>query len=196
MTIVRNTKIPHNPRILKGQKNHRAADVVVPSVKGLRTIRPSVLGIAERAELIRSGITMIQTARAVAMKTGDTELAALANSPRLKKALDTSIKRLSRDADSILRAQLATSNDNPEDLVRLLGTGPVNTPHNSYDPSTISGTDAAQVARIQNARFSTAQDVAEARGALNPARVAAGLGDEVPDDVYAFMGDLSKRTSK
>lgn len=187
-TRIVNIKLPGNKRV---PSKRRAADTVAPSVKGLRSVRPSVIGIAERADLLRSGITMIQTARAVAAKTGDAELGALANSAKLDKALDAAIKHLGRDADSILRTTLATSNDDPEAQAQSFGSGSVNTPHNSNDPAAVSGQDA-QIRQIRNARFSIAHDVAEARGALNPARVAAGLGDEVPDDVYAFMGDLSK----
>lgn len=139
VTRVTNTLIPHNSRIVKARKR-RAADAVVPSVKGLRTIHPSVVGIAERADLIRSGITMIRTARAVSAKTGDAELAALANNPKLMKAIDAAIKRLGRQADSILRTTLATSNDDPEHLDH---PGTLNTPHNSNDQSAVSGQDSA-----------------------------------------------------
>lgn len=169
-------KIPKNVR-----KSRAALDTIVPSVKG----------IALRAATLKAGITVLQTARAVAAKTGDTELAALVNSPKLNKALDAAIKRLSRQADSILRATLATKNDNPEAQVQSIGSGSVNTPHNCNDPSAVSGQDAA-VRQIQNARFSVAMDVAAALGMVNPARVAAGLGDEVPDDVYEHMKSLSK----
>lgn len=184
-TRIINIKLPGSKRV---PSKRRAADAVVPGVKGLRTIRPSVIGIAERADLIRSGVTMLQTARAVAAKTGDAELAALANSPKLNKALDAAIKRLGRQADSILREQNAASNDDPEDLDH---TGTANAPTEG-DPKAITGMDAAQVTRIRHARFSMAADQAAALGAYNPARVALGLPDEVPDDVYAFMGDVSK----
>ncbi|MFP6557509.1 hypothetical protein WJ542_04070 [Paraburkholderia sp. B3] len=177
-TIVRNTKIPNNPRIVKGQKRRAALDAVTPSVKGL----------AQRAAVLHAGIATIKAARDVAEKTGNTELAALANNPKLNKAIDAAIKRLGRDAASILRTQLANSNDDPEDLDH---TDTANTPTEG-DPNAITGQDAAQIRQIRHARFSTAADQAAALGAYNPARVALGLPDEVPDDVYAFIGDVSK----
>lgn len=235
-TIVRNTKIPHNPRIVKGQKRRAALDAVTPSVKGL----------AQRAAVLHAGIATIKAARDVAEKTGNTELAALANNPKLNKAIDAAIKRLGRDAASILRTQLANSNDDPEDLVSGQDTDFVRSILNENEVLKASGEatvkrtakvesaaetamkviqrelakgksieearaaareavlsqhaeaaksaglDAAQVARIRHARFSVAQDTAAARGAYNPARVALGLPDEVPDDVYAFISDVSK----
>lgn len=163
------------------RSRQRALDAIAASkpitLAALDAVAPSVKGLAARAATLKAGITMIQTARAVAAKTGDAELAALANSPKLNKALDAAIKRLGRDADSILREQNAQQNTDDPTQAALVGQ------------------DAA-IRQIQRARFSTAMDVAEANGALNPSRVAAGLGDEVPDDVYAFMGDPDKSASK
>jgi len=165
-----------------------ALDAVTPSVRGIATRK--LAGLSARASVIVDGIRVIKAARDVAAKTGHAELAALANSPKLNKALDAAIKRLGRDADSILRTQLATSNDDPENLDH---TGSANMPTEG-DPSVVTGMDAAQVRQIRHARFAIAMDVAEANGAYNPARVAAGLGDEVLSDeaIYAFMGDRSK----
>jgi hypothetical protein len=191
-TRIINIKLPGKKRV---PSKRRAADTVVPSVKGIRSMTPSVISLTKRASVIADGLRVIKAARDVAAKTGNAELAALVNSPRLNKAIDAAVKRFGRDADSILRTMLATSNDDPLEAAQAFGSGSVNTPHNSGDPLVAAGLDAwegggmdaAKIQQIRNARFSVAQDQAEALGAVNPARIAAGLPDDVDFDPVATM---------
>lgn len=187
VTRISHDRIPHNPRVVRARGKRKAHDTVTPSTRGIRTIAPSTIGIADReyfgrvmkvAQAAGEALVICQklraTGNAAAMKTAD---AAIKPIGKLLKALD-----------SVMREYLAQSNDDP---TKFDHTGTANAPTEG-DPNAVTGLDAAQVTRIQNARFSTAMDVAEAQGAYNPARVAAGLGDEVPDDLYAFMGNLPK----
>lgn len=209
-TIQRNILIRDRLNVKQNAKpqprSRRTADAVAPGVIGIRAVNPSTVGTAEKRRLAKLGVIANQAvviargldaiikARDSAEASGVPELnklVALATGPRMAALINKAVDHLAEQADSILREQNAASNDDPEHLDH---TGTFNTPTEG-DPSAASGMDAAQITRIRHARFSTEMDVAEARGAFNPARVAAGL-DDVPDDVYAFMGDPDKSTSK
>ncbi|WP_322040795.1 hypothetical protein [Burkholderia diffusa] len=94
-------KIPHNQRVPRN-KAKAARDAVTPSVRGIRSVTPSVRGIADRARGIATGLNVLLTARKLATAHGDAELAALAEDPKVMKALDRAIKRLGRDVDRFL----------------------------------------------------------------------------------------------
>ncbi|WP_157376347.1 hypothetical protein [Burkholderia ubonensis] len=121
-TIVRNVQLGHhlNIRVNKGantvNKKRRAADVVVPTVKGLRSIVPSVKGMQDRKYFaqalkktagIARGLDVILTARRLAVATGDEGLAELANDPKIIEAMKTALKRIGRDVDWLVREQVA-----------------------------------------------------------------------------------------
>lgn len=72
--------------------------------------------MASRASVIADGIAVIKAARDVAEKTGNAELAALANNPKLNKAISDAVRHLGKSADSILRDYLASANDDPSKL--------------------------------------------------------------------------------
>ncbi|WP_175720766.1 hypothetical protein [Burkholderia anthina] len=93
-----NDKIPHNQRVPRN-KARAARDAVIPSVRGIRSVTPAILGIADRARGIATGLNVLLTARKLAAATGDDELAELTNDPKVMKALDRAIKRLGRDVD-------------------------------------------------------------------------------------------------
>ncbi|WP_261525993.1 hypothetical protein [Burkholderia multivorans] len=111
-TLMIHDKIPHNQRVPRN-KAKAARDAVTPSVRGITGITPSVRGIALRkitgsgpvadalrkATKIAVGLDALVTAQKLAAETGDAELAALVNSPKLVKAVDRAIKRLGRDVD-------------------------------------------------------------------------------------------------
>ncbi|MFP6558890.1 hypothetical protein WJ542_11305 [Paraburkholderia sp. B3] len=186
-TRIVHDKIPRNPRVVRARGKRTAQDTVTPSTRGIRTIAPSTIGIQDREYFSR-----VMT---VAQAAGDAlaicqKLRATGDAAAMKTA-DAAIKpigKLLKSLDSVMREYVANSNDDPEDLDH---SGTANAPTEG-DPNAITSQDAAQVARIRHARFSTAAEQAAALGAYNPARVALGLPDEVPDDVYAFIGDVSK----
>jgi len=119
-TTVRNNKIPSNHRKPSMTKNRSTKDAVSPSVRGIKTIIPSTVGIAERAryeyrKLTRDAEIIVDTLRLVraAQRTGDASLIAATKPliPMIQKALD----KLARAADSLARETAATSNeDKPE----------------------------------------------------------------------------------
>ena len=113
--IQRSTKIPHNKRV-------PSKDAVLPTVKGIRTIIPSTLGIADRARFgkyvkaadsLVHGLDAIIKIRNSDEAQQDPELAALANDPRLAKAIDRAISKLAAGVDSLVREYQATSTDDP-----------------------------------------------------------------------------------
>ncbi|PLZ01968.1 hypothetical protein CY652_13135 [Burkholderia sp. WAC0059] len=159
-------------------RSRRTTDTVSPSVRGIRTIAPSTIGIADREYFSRIA--------KVAQAAGDAlaicqKLRATGDATAMKTA-DAAIKPIGKlldSLDSILREQNAQQNtDDPEQTVT-----------ETHGTSAVS---AASDAAIRHARFSVAQDNAEALGAVNPARLAAGLPDDVPEDVYEHMKNLSK----
>lgn len=120
VTRVTQSKIPSNHR-KPNMKNRNAKDAVSPSVRGLKTIIPSTVGIAERAryergrKLARDAAIVVDTLKLVhaAQRTGDASLIAATKPlmPMIKKALD----KLGRAADSFARETAATSKkDKPE----------------------------------------------------------------------------------
>ncbi|WP_157650432.1 hypothetical protein [Burkholderia ubonensis] len=145
-TIVRNVQLGHrlNLRVNKGantvNKKRRAADVVVPTVKGLRSIVPSVKGmqdreyfaqVAKKTAGVARGLDVIVTARRLAAATGDSVLAELANDPKIIEAMNAALKRIGRNVDLVVREQAA----------------------------------AIEAARAAAARFTAAASAAEAAGA-------------------------------
>ncbi|WP_175774168.1 hypothetical protein [Burkholderia anthina] len=167
----------------KPQARSRAADQVI----GIRAVNPSTVGIAEKRRLSKLGIianqaNVIGRGMDAAIKLRDCgvpELEAAAKNPALAKGIHFAIDALRAEVDSILREQNAQQNtDDPEEMVM-----------ETHGTDAASGTNmsAAEVARIQNARFSIAQDLAEKDNAVNPARVAAGLHDDVDFDPVATM---------
>lgn len=173
-TIVRNTKIPHNPRVVKGQKNRRTADAVAPSVKGIAARK--LAGIVGAASIVGDTLQLVSYAQRLGKLKGDAEVTKAAGA--CIRPIAEQIDALRSQVDSILREQNATSNDDPEQMVT-----------ETHGTSAVS---AASDAAIRHARFSVAQDNAESLGAVNPARIAAGLPDDVPEDVYEHMKNLSK----
>lgn len=177
-------KIPKNVRV-----NRSGKDAVVPSVKGIRTIIPSTLGIADRArfgkyvkaaDALVHGLDAVIKIRNSDEAQQDPELKALANDPRLAKAIDRAINKLAAGVDSLVRSYNEEATDDPEALAAGSGTNIVNRP-TAGDPTAVSGQDgithvytADQALRIERAR-KAAFNLATA---LNPARVALGMADD------------------
>ena len=105
------TRMIHDRTPQKGfAMKRKTKDAVSPSVRGLKTIIPSTVGIAENArykfEAIARDASMVAQAATIAQgarATGDAQLCALADqlAPLLKKAAD----KLQRQLDSVLRMQ-------------------------------------------------------------------------------------------
>ncbi|MGC2970452.1 hypothetical protein [Paraburkholderia aspalathi] len=113
--IQRSTKIPHNKRV-------PSKDAVIPGTQGIRTIIPSTLGIADRArfgkyvkaaDALVHGLDAIIKIRNSDEAQQDPELKALANDPRVAKAIDRAINKLAAGVDSLVREYQATSTDDP-----------------------------------------------------------------------------------
>jgi hypothetical protein len=112
VTRVTQSKVPRNPRVGR----MASKDAVSPSVRGLKTVIPSTVGIAERARYeYRKASIIVDTIRLVhaAQRSGDASLIAAAKPfvPLIKKALD----QLGRSVDSLARESAAISKkDKPE----------------------------------------------------------------------------------
>lgn len=102
-TRILHSKIPHNFRVPSKNRSKAARDAVTPSVRGiaLRKIVGSgrITDAVRKATKIAVGLDALLTARKLAAATGDAELAAVANDPKIIKAVDRAIKRLGRDVD-------------------------------------------------------------------------------------------------
>ncbi|WP_139253442.1 hypothetical protein [Burkholderia ubonensis] len=216
-TIVRNVQLGHrlNIRVNKGahivNKKRRAADVVVPTVKGLRSIVPSVKGMQDRKYFaqalkktagIARGLDVILTARRLAVATGDEELAELANDPKIIDEMKTALKRLKRGIDSILREQAAANAREKPEAQHTDTSGQFLNDPSAGDPNAAAGLigDAGvnyfamdHETRIQ--REKAAEKAQRIRASIamgdtqNEVRMKFGL-DPVPvcgDDLYAMF---------
>ncbi|VVD87354.1 hypothetical protein [Pandoraea anhela] len=122
-TRTTSVKIPHNPRIVRARGGKRpVSDAVVPSVKGLRSVTPSTLGIQDRARLgkcvkaattLAAGLDALITCR----DSGYPELEALARDPRFVKAIAAAIQKISTQVDSIIHP---SAEGNPDDAAGLI----------------------------------------------------------------------------
>jgi hypothetical protein len=152
------------------------------------------------------GIQLINAARKVAAKTGDAELAALVNNPKLNKALDAAIRKLGAGVDSLVREYNATSNDDPEAQSQSFGSGSVNTPTagnvnavtgqdstnawTAWTPEAIAKREAMgrRVADMGSAiEFDTPQNAMRARFGLAPVSVNG-------EALYEMFGDFSHKS--
>ncbi len=114
-----------------------------PTVKpGGERFKTRFADVADRASTIADGLALINAARKVAAKTGDAELAALVNNPKLNKALDAAIRKLGAGVDSLVREYNATSSDDPEAQPQSFGSGSVNTP-TAGNVNAVTGQDSA-----------------------------------------------------
>lgn len=186
-------KIPDNVRVNKAAADDamlramykRAArktkDAVTPTVKGLRGVTPSVKGIAANARYadvakrtlaVASGLDAILKIRDSAEAEEYPELAAMVNNPKLLKAIGLMIEKLSAEVRAmLLEDQIANATGKPS-----------------------GSADSATLPR-KSVSFDSKVKAATAFGALNPVRVAMGLGDQVAtaDDLYAMFGCGEKR---
>lgn len=197
VTRVLHSKIPHNLRV--PAKKKAARDAVTPSVRGITGITPSVRGIALRkiagsgpvadalrkATKIAVGLDAIVTAQKLAAETGDAELAALVNSPKLMKAVDRAIKRLGRDVD--LFTNRPTEGD-PNVTAGLIGDS-----RGQWQPmdhhTRLQMEQAAKKAAELRATMAldTFQNKVRAQFGLDPVPVDA-------DTLYGLFGRESKRS--
>ena len=201
-TTIRNDKIPENWRVgkhdvpsrtdlhrmmrAKAAKKKAAADAVTPSTQGIRTIIPSTLGIADRARFgkyvkaadsLVHGLDAIIKIRNSDEAQQDPELAALANDPRLAKAIDRAIGKLAAGVDSLLRDYQANSTDDPEAIVTGQTTGQ-DSAWRAFDAATIE---------LREKAAKRAFELRHAANAVNPARVMLGLADDVDLDPMGSM---------
>jgi hypothetical protein len=177
-------KIPHNQRVPRN-KGKAARDAVTPSVRGIRTVTPTILGIADRARGIAIGLKALVTARNLAEATGDAELAALAEDPKVMKAVDRAIKRLGRDVDLFMNRP---NEGDPNVAAGLIGDSR-GTWH-QFDPETMRQREIAD-AKAALLRSTMALDTEQ-----NKVRAQFGL-DLVPlkgDDLYKLFGKEGKRS--
>ena len=192
-------KIPKNVRV-----NRSGKDAVVPSVKGIRTITPSTLGIADRARFGKyvkaagafvHGLDAIIKIRDSDEAQQDPELAALANDPRLAKAIDRAINKLATGVDSLVRSYNEEATDDPEAVAAGSGTNIANRP-TAGDPTAVSGQDGAWRAfdaatiQLREAANKRASELRHAANAVNPTRVQLGLADDVDLDPIGSMNKL------
>ncbi|MFA8389733.1 hypothetical protein ACEPUD_06345 [Burkholderia ubonensis] len=209
-TIIRNVQLGHHLN-LRVNKGANATDVVTPSVRGIRSIVPSVKGIQDRKYFsqalkktagIARGLDVILTARKLAAATDDAELAALANDPKLIEAMKTALKRIGRNVDSILREQAAANAREKPEAQRTDTSGRFLNAPSEGDPNAAAGLigDAGanyfamdHETRLQ--REQAAEKAQRIRAAIamgdtqNYTRMKFGL-DPVPvcgDDLYAMF---------
>ncbi|MGQ7938490.1 hypothetical protein [Paraburkholderia sp. D1E] len=183
-TVVSHRKIPKNVRV-----NGTGKDAVAPTVKGIRTIIPSTLGIADRARFgkyvkaadsLVHGLDAIIKIRNSDEAQADPELKALANDPRLAKAIDKAISKLAAGVDSLVREYNETATDDPEALVTGQITGQDGA-WRAFDAATI---------QLREQAAKRASELRHAANAVNPARVALGLADDVDLDPIGTMQKL------
>jgi hypothetical protein len=197
-TVVSHRKIPQNLTAgrsdtlsrVSGHKIHRAktaADAVIPGTQGIRTIIPSTLGIADHArfgkyvkaaDALVHGLDAIIKIRNSDEAQQDPELAAFANDPRLAKAIDKAISTLAAGVDSLVREYQETATDDPVAIAEGRITGQDAGGWRAFDAETL-------LQREQAAR--RASELRHAANAVNPARVALGLADDVDLDPIGTM---------
>ena len=204
-TIVRHNKIPHNMRVQK----RRGTDAVAPSTQGIRGVIPSTLGIQDRARFgkyVKAADALVHGLDAIIKIRGsdeaqqDPELKALANDPRLAKAIDRAINKLATGVDSLVRSYNEEATDDPEAVAAGSGTNIANRPTagdpTAGDPTAVSGQDGAWRAfdsatiQLREAANKRASELRHAANAVNPTRVQLGLADDVDLDPIGSMNKL------
>ncbi|KWE57503.1 hypothetical protein [Burkholderia sp. MSMB2157WGS] len=189
-TRILHSKIPHNLRVpRKTNKSKAARDAVAPSVRGiaLRKIAGSgpVADALRKATKIAVGLDALVTAQKLAAETGDAELAALVNSPKLMKAVDRAIKRLGRDVD--LFTNRPTEGD-PNVTAGLIGDSRVQWHAMDHHTRLQMEQAAKKAAELRSTMtLDTAQNKVRAQFGLDPVPVDA-------DTLYAMFGHKGKRS--
>lgn len=190
-TRTTSVKIPHNPRIVRTRgRNRPISDAVVPSVKGLRSVAPSTLGLqgcvrlgkcVKAATSLAAGLDALITCR----DSGHPELEALARDPRFVKAIAAAIQKISTQVDSVIHP---SAEGNPDDAAGLIGC-------DGQDGGNWFALD--HETRLQ--REAAAKRAAELRAAIemdtpqNIARIRLGLAPvSVNDDVLYAMFEGKK----
>lgn len=171
-TIVRNTKIPKNHRVSRKVAFDAAKHVALDGGRARLT------QIVQDAHRIGKGLDALIKINGLNDVLQSPEVAALANDPRTIKAINLIISKLHGQVDSILREQQAQVNtDDPTRAAAALGTDAgIHFLAMDADSRFQMEQAAKKAARIRNASI-----------AVNPARVALGLHDDVDFDPVATL---------
>lgn len=140
--------------------------------------RARLTQIAQDAHRIGKGLDALLKINGLNESLQSPEVAALAKDPRTIKAINLIISKLHGQVDSIIREQQAQQNtDDPTRAAAAIGTD-AGIPWLAMDADTRQQVEdaAKKAARIRNASI-----------AVNPARVAMGLHDDVDFDPVATM---------
>ncbi|MCA8304176.1 hypothetical protein LGN24_22065 [Burkholderia seminalis] len=182
-------KLPRNLRVPSKNSSKAARDAVTPSVRGiaLRKIAGSgpITDAVRKATKIAVGLDALLTARKLAAATGDAELAALAEDPKVMKALDRAIKRLGRDVE--LFSTRPTEGD-PNVAAGLIGDSRGTWHAMDHDTRLQMEQAAKKAAQLRSTMvLDTEQNKVRAQFGLDPVPLNG-------DDLYKLFGKEGKRS--